>query len=199
MRGTKKARLETDDSPPSLCLDRSSFPRHVPSVFAFLSLFISQYSKYAKNDFHISGESYAGTYLPNIATVIQANTLALTELGSLAPLPTLNFKSVLIGNGLTDPKVQFGTGSSFSSSSLSSSSKGNEKLTVSFPPHAPFYFRTQVSTSTLARDLTLFSRRMDLNVLRSLARLLLARSESSRRVSSRPLPLFLLLLPRASI
>lgn len=88
---------------PSFCLDP-------PSVFAFLTLFISQYTKYAKNDFHISGESYAGTYLPNIASVINRNTQALTGLGELAPLPKLNFKSVLIGNGLTDPKVQFGTG-----------------------------------------------------------------------------------------
>jgi carboxypeptidase C (cathepsin A) len=68
--------------------------------------FLHSYQKYKDLDFHISGESYAGTYLPNIAHVINKNTLALREMGSHAPLPALHFKSVLIGNGLTDPLVQ---------------------------------------------------------------------------------------------
>ncbi|ORX38931.1 Alpha/Beta hydrolase protein [Kockovaella imperatae] len=75
-------------------------------VYAFLSLFISQFRKYSKQDFHVAGESYAGQYIPNIADVIYKKTAALAA----APnpnLPTLNFKSVLIGDGVTDPKAQY--------------------------------------------------------------------------------------------
>lgn len=52
----------------------------------------------------------AGTYLPHIASVIHRESLALEELGEAAPLPRLRLASVLIGNGLSDPRVQFGHG-----------------------------------------------------------------------------------------
>lgn len=58
-------------------------------VYAFLVLFISkvvsifpdaqlkanlfQFRDYSKLDFHIAGESYAGTYIPNIASVRISN------------------------------------------------------------------------------------------------------------------------------
>ena len=85
-------------------------PAAAEDVYAFLILFICQFQKYSKLDFHIAGESYAGTYIPNIASVIYKHNLAL----QLAPIPTpgvpqLNFKSVMIGNGLTDPYIQFGS------------------------------------------------------------------------------------------
>ncbi|ORY29146.1 carboxypeptidase C [Naematelia encephala] len=85
-------------------------PAAAEDVYAFLSLFFSQYKEYAKQDFHISGESYAGTYIPNIASVIYKNSLALQS--NLAPtpkLPVINLKSLLIGDGLTDPYNQFGS------------------------------------------------------------------------------------------
>jgi cathepsin A (carboxypeptidase C) len=56
----------------------------------------SQFSEYAKQDFHIAGESYAGTYIPNIASVIYRNNLAL-QVAPTPGLPQLNFKSVMIG------------------------------------------------------------------------------------------------------
>ncbi|KAL7421430.1 hypothetical protein Q5752_004316 [Cryptotrichosporon argae] len=82
-------------------------PLAAEDVYAFLILFISQFKKYSKQEFHVAGESYAGTYIPNIANVIQKNNLAL----QVAPngLPQLNFASVLIGDGLTDPYAQFGS------------------------------------------------------------------------------------------
>ncbi|KAK4685115.1 cathepsin A (carboxypeptidase C), partial [Tremellales sp. Uapishka_1] len=85
--------------------DVNNSPAAAEDVVAFLTIFISNFKTYAKQDFHIAGESYAGTYLPNIASTIYKHNLAL----EVAPsgLPTLNFKSVIIGNGLTDPYVQF--------------------------------------------------------------------------------------------
>ena len=61
---------------------------------------------------HISGESYAGTYLPHIAHVIHSenkkkSTSTSSTSTSVAPLPKLNFKSVMIGNGLSEPATQF--------------------------------------------------------------------------------------------
>ncbi|KAJ9110119.1 hypothetical protein QFC19_001790 [Naganishia cerealis] len=85
-------------------------PAAAEDVYAFLTLFIGKYSKYRKNDFHISGESYAGTYLPNIAHVIHNENKRLLSMSESArPLPVLNFKSVLIGNGLSQPDIQFGS------------------------------------------------------------------------------------------
>jgi cathepsin A (carboxypeptidase C) len=86
-------------------------PAAAEDVYAFLQLFVGKYKKYRANDFHISGESYAGTYLPTIAHVIHnGNKRSSPSSVSLAPtLPKLNFKSVLIGNGLSDPAIQFGS------------------------------------------------------------------------------------------
>ncbi|KAJ7223041.1 carboxypeptidase C [Mycena pura] len=77
-------------------------------VYAFLELFLSRFPEYAEQAFHISGESYAGTYLPNIANAIWDANKRL----SLVPTPHLkkiNLQSILIGNGLTDPYVQMGS------------------------------------------------------------------------------------------
>ncbi|PFH59630.1 hypothetical protein XA68_12066 [Ophiocordyceps unilateralis] len=65
-------------------------------VYALLSLFFHQFPQYAGRDFHIAGESYAGHYIPIIAKDI------LSKPGS-----GINLKSILIGNGLTDPLTQY--------------------------------------------------------------------------------------------
>jgi cathepsin A (carboxypeptidase C) len=80
-------------------------PAAAEDVHAFLQLFTARYGKYRDNDLHISGESYAGTYLPHIAHVIHSENKKKST--SLAPLPKLNFKSVMIGNGLSEPATQF--------------------------------------------------------------------------------------------
>ncbi|KAI9636529.1 Alpha/Beta hydrolase protein [Dioszegia hungarica] len=82
-------------------------PAAAEDVYAFLILFISQFDKYAKQPFHIAGESYAGTYLPHIANVIHSHNSAL-QLAPTPKVPVLNFKSVMIGNGLTNAYEQFG-------------------------------------------------------------------------------------------
>ncbi|KIR28366.1 cathepsin A (carboxypeptidase C) [Cryptococcus deuterogattii 99/473] len=99
-------------------------PAAAEDVYAFLVLFISkvmsmspdvqlkanffQFREYSELDFHIAGESYAGTYIPNIASVVHKNNIAL-DLVPTPSIPRINLKSVMIGNGLTDPYAQFGS------------------------------------------------------------------------------------------
>ena len=65
-------------------------------VYALLTLFFKQFPEYAHQDFHISGESYAGHYIPAFATEILAHKKR-----------NINLKSALIGNGLTDGLSQY--------------------------------------------------------------------------------------------
>ncbi|CAN6650644.1 carboxypeptidase Y [Trichomonascus vanleenenianus] len=66
---------------------------------AFVHLFFKKFPQYKKNNFHIAGESYAGHYIP-----VFADELVLRNKDSENPI---DLKSVLIGNGLTDPLVQY--------------------------------------------------------------------------------------------
>lgn len=65
-------------------------------VYALLSLFFKQFPEYAHQDFHIAGESYAGHYIPVFTHEILSHKDR-----------NINLKSVLIGNGLTDPYTQY--------------------------------------------------------------------------------------------
>ncbi|GJN84991.1 carboxypeptidase Y [Purpureocillium lilacinum] len=65
-------------------------------VYALLTLFFHKYLQYSKLPFHLAGESYAGHYIPSIAQEI---------LDSKNPL--INLKSIMIGNGLTEPLTQY--------------------------------------------------------------------------------------------
>ncbi|XP_061359434.1 serine carboxypeptidase-like [Gastrolobium bilobum] len=69
-------------------------------LFDFLQAFFKQYPKFAKNDFYITGESYAGHYIPALASrVHQANK----EKQGIY----INLKGFAIGNGLTNPGIQY--------------------------------------------------------------------------------------------
>ncbi|KJZ80255.1 Carboxypeptidase Y-like A [Hirsutella minnesotensis 3608] len=65
-------------------------------VYALLTLFFHQFPQYAKQDFHIAGESYAGHYIP----IFSQDILSHQD-------RSINLKSILIGNGLTDPLTQY--------------------------------------------------------------------------------------------
>merc|ERR1712000_460845 len=65
-------------------------------VYALLTLFFHQYPEYAEQDFHFAGESYAGHYIPVFTSEILAHKDR-----------NINLKSVLIGNGLSDPYTQY--------------------------------------------------------------------------------------------
>ncbi|KAI8071446.1 Alpha/Beta hydrolase protein [Gongronella butleri] len=80
-------------------------------VYAFLQLFFKEFSQYASLDFHVSGESYAGHYIPRIGTEVnkgnkgQFSSLHIQE--HAHTIQSVNLKSLLIGNGLTDPLIQY--------------------------------------------------------------------------------------------
>nr|QOL01248.1 putative extracellular protein TR9_053b [Trebouxia lynnae] len=64
----------------------------------FIRGFLEQYPQYAKNDFYIIGESYAGVYVPTLAqTIVAGNADGQT--------PEVNIQGYAIGNGVTDDEV----------------------------------------------------------------------------------------------
>ena len=65
-------------------------------VYALLSLFFTQFPEYSTQPFHISGESYAGHYIPVFASEILSHKKT-----------NINLQSILIGNGLTDGLTQY--------------------------------------------------------------------------------------------
>lgn len=75
-------------------------------VYSFLRLFMHSFTKYRDLDFHVTGESYAGHYIPEIARVINTNNIKIVEKG-LPKEDLINLKSILIGNGITDTLTQY--------------------------------------------------------------------------------------------
>lgn len=66
-------------------------------MYKFFELFFEKYPEIIKNkEWHIAGESYAGHYIPAMA-----NEIVLKHENSL------NLSSIMIGNGITDPMLQY--------------------------------------------------------------------------------------------
>jgi len=78
-------------------------------VYAFLQLFYARFPAYLKVKFNVAAESYGGQYAPNIASRIYRENKALAGIGELHPSKAviIPLSTVIIGNGLTDPLVQF--------------------------------------------------------------------------------------------
>ncbi|KAL9994748.1 putative carboxypeptidase C [Helianthus debilis subsp. tardiflorus] len=69
-------------------------------LYDFLQAFFKAHPEFAKNDFYITGESYAGHYIPAFAARVHAGNKAKEGIH-------INLKGFAIGNGLTDPLVQY--------------------------------------------------------------------------------------------
>ncbi|XP_057530574.1 serine carboxypeptidase-like [Amaranthus tricolor] len=69
-------------------------------LYDFLQAFFTEHPDFAKNDFYITGESYAGHYIPAFAARVHSRNKS--KHGIL-----INLKGFAIGNGLTDPSVQY--------------------------------------------------------------------------------------------
>lgn len=84
----------------------SSSDTAAQDTYAFLQLFLTKYNKYQNLDFVVTGESYAGHYIPAIAKEIMDQNQVVATSNPHA-LVHIKLESVAIGNGLTDPLVQY--------------------------------------------------------------------------------------------
>ncbi|XAR72139.1 Carboxypeptidase C [Bertholletia excelsa] len=69
-------------------------------LYDFLQAFFAEHPQFAKNDFYITGESYAGHYIPALAARVHKGNKAKEGIH-------INLKGLAIGNGLTNPKIQY--------------------------------------------------------------------------------------------
>jgi len=67
-----------------------------------LVAFFAKFPEFAKNDFYIMGESYAGHYVPQLAAKILSATSSKPNVA-----PQSNFKGFAAGNPVTDSKYDF--------------------------------------------------------------------------------------------
>ena len=76
-------------------------------VYAFLQLFSARFPALGEKPLHLAAESWGGHYGPHIASYVHA----MNKRRIYAPFPGqrhVNFASLVIANGLTEPKTQFG-------------------------------------------------------------------------------------------
>ncbi|CAI0410929.1 unnamed protein product [Linum tenue] len=69
-------------------------------LYDFLQAFFTEHPELAENDFYITGESYAGHYIPAFASRVHKGNKNKEGIH-------INFKGFAIGNGLTDPALQY--------------------------------------------------------------------------------------------
>ncbi|KAG5515593.1 hypothetical protein RHGRI_036585 [Rhododendron griersonianum] len=69
-------------------------------LYNFLQGFFKLHPQYVNNDFYITGESYAGHYIPAFASRVHQGNKAKEGI-------FINLKGFAIGNGLTDPIIQY--------------------------------------------------------------------------------------------
>lgn len=86
----------TDDSG-GYCVDETEVGI---DLYSALTQFFTVYSDYLECDFYVTGESYAGKYVPAIAYRIHLENQA-------SPKVKINLKGVAIGDGLVDPVNMF--------------------------------------------------------------------------------------------
>ncbi|XVF75602.1 hypothetical protein PTKIN_Ptkin13bG0199800 [Pterospermum kingtungense] len=69
-------------------------------LYDFLQAFFAKHPEFANNDFYITGESYAGHYIPAFSARVHQGNKAKDGIH-------INLKGFAIGNGLTDPAIQY--------------------------------------------------------------------------------------------
>ncbi|CAN4120370.1 unnamed protein product [Withania somnifera] len=69
-------------------------------LYDFLQAFFKAHPEYIKNDFYITGESYAGHYIPAFASRVHQGNKNKEGI-------YINLKGFAIGNGLTNPEIQY--------------------------------------------------------------------------------------------
>ncbi|KAJ6597106.1 alpha/beta-hydrolase [Mycena vulgaris] len=76
-------------------------------VYDFLQKFFVLFPHLAKNQFILSGGSYGGKFIPNIATVIQEKNVALAAEKTSSNGIHINLESLLISNPISDPMAHY--------------------------------------------------------------------------------------------
>ncbi|MED6145523.1 Protein cbp3, mitochondrial [Stylosanthes scabra] len=69
-------------------------------LYDFLQAFFKEHSEFVNNDFYITGESYAGHYIPAFASRVHQGNQKQEGIH-------INLKGFAIGNGLTNPAIQY--------------------------------------------------------------------------------------------
>lgn len=69
-------------------------------LYDFLQAFFAEHPQFAKNNFYITGESYAGHYIPAFAARVHQGNKAKEGIH-------INLKGFAMGNGLTNPEIQY--------------------------------------------------------------------------------------------
>ncbi|KAI3444031.1 hypothetical protein Pfo_000696 [Paulownia fortunei] len=76
-------------------LKDSGDKRTAQDALVFLTRWMSRFPQYQYRDFYISGESYAGHYVPQLAQQIH-------DYNKKSPHPIINLKGFIVGNAVTD-------------------------------------------------------------------------------------------------
>lgn len=69
-------------------------------LYDFLQAFFKQHPEFVKNEFYVTGESYAGHYVPALASRINKGNKAKEGIH-------INLKGMAVGNGMTNPRIQY--------------------------------------------------------------------------------------------
>eukprot|EP01102_Stenamoeba_stenopodia_P011268 TRINITY_DN3445_c0_g3_i1.p1 TRINITY_DN3445_c0_g3~~TRINITY_DN3445_c0_g3_i1.p1 ORF type:complete len:474 (-),score=122.85 TRINITY_DN3445_c0_g3_i1:187-1539(-) len=69
-------------------------------MYAFLQAWFKLHPEYQKQKFYVTGESYGGHYVPAVSNYIY-------QQNQQNPAIPINLHGVAIGNGLTDPQIQY--------------------------------------------------------------------------------------------
>ncbi|CAN1146302.1 Serine carboxypeptidase-like 48 [Linum perenne] len=96
-------------------------------LYAFLQEFFRGHPQFAGNDFYVTGESYAGHYIPALASRIYRGNLNSEGIH-------INLKGIAIGNGLTDPGIQYRAYPEFALSTKLISQSDHDTLSRLVPP-----------------------------------------------------------------
>ncbi|PVF96679.1 peptidase S10 serine carboxypeptidase [Serendipita vermifera] len=83
----------------------STAPQAARDVHAFLTIWFETFSKFKGRPFHIGGASYGGRFVPVFASHIWDRN----QVAALENRTPINLKSVILGNGFTNPQLIFGS------------------------------------------------------------------------------------------
>ncbi|XP_047331909.1 serine carboxypeptidase 1-like [Impatiens glandulifera] len=78
--------------------DQSGDTRTAKDAYAFLVNWLERFPEYKDRDFFLTGESYAGHYVPQLAQLIQHNNKITNQ-------TVINLKGIAIGNALLDDEA----------------------------------------------------------------------------------------------